>query len=214
MGAESGTHDNSRRRRGIRRAVAVLAAVALATLATGCGDDGDPSESEKAADVEILNAALAQELTAAGAYARGLPLLRGPFAAVGREFRAQAQEHVNAIVKAIRGLGGETEAEAGELDYSGVESQADFLTLVYGLENAALAAYLEAAPRLVTEAPRTLAASLAAGHAQHLVVLRQGLGATPAASASEAFEPGDLPPPPSPNVSPRPRGREEAEPRS
>jgi rubrerythrin len=198
MGAKLGTMFVVRRRRcGARRAVAIFsAAVLLALAAVGCGDGDDAaSDSEKAADVEILNAALAQELTAAEAYARGLPLLRGPLRAVGRGFRAQAQEHVNAITKAIRGLGGETDAEPGELDYSKVGSQTDFLDLAYGFENAALAAYLEAAPRLETSAPRTLAASLAASHAQHLVLLRQGLGATPAASVPEAFDPGDLPPP-------------------
>lgn len=194
MGAELFTRCDIRRR-GIGRAVVVLAALALATLAAGCGDGDKPSDGEKAADVEVLNAALAQELTAANAYAHGLPLLGGPYVAVGREFRAQAQEHVDALTKAIRGLGGETDAEAGELDYSDVKGEDDFLTLAYGLENAALSVYLEAAPRLATEAPRTLAASLAASHAQHLVVLRQGLGASPSASAPEAFEPGDLPPP-------------------
>ncbi len=187
----------SRQRRGIRRVLAVLAAVALLALPIACGGGGGAAtDSEKAADVEVLDAALAQELTAAEAYAHGGSLLRGPFAAVGREFRAQAQEHVDAITKAIRGLGGKAEAEPSELDYSGVKSQADFLAFAYGLENAALATYLDAAPRLETPAPRSLAASLASSHAQHLVVLRQGLGASPAASAPEAFEPGDLPPPP------------------
>lgn len=167
--------------------------MALAALAPGCG--GGPGEAEKAADVEILDAALARELTAARAYARGLPLLRGRLVAVGRELRAHAQEHADAIAKAIRGLGGRSEAAPEEIDFAGVEGQAGFLTLAYELENAALAAYLEAAPRLATEAPRTLAAALAASHAQHLVVLRRALGAGPAASAPEAFEPGDLPPP-------------------
>ena len=47
-------------------------------------------------------------------------------------------------------------------------------------------------------APRTLAASLAASHAQHLVVLRQALGAEPAESVPEAFEDGEVPPPGAP----------------
>lgn len=194
MGAETSSK-NRRQRRGAGRAVLVLLLAALASLAVGCGDGDGASDSEKTADVEILNAALARELAAVQAYGHGQPLLRGPYAAVGREFRGQAQEHVDAITKAVRGLGGKTDAEALELDYEGVESQTDFLAFAYDLENAALAAYIEAARRLATDAPSTLAASLAASHAQHLVVLRQGLGASPAASAAEAFEPGDLPPP-------------------
>jgi len=58
-----------------------------------------------------------------------------------------------------------------------------------------LAAYVDAAPHLYTSAPRTLAVSLAAGHAQHLVVLRQGLGASLSGSIPEAFDGGQVPPP-------------------
>ena len=73
----------SSQRRGFGRAVVFLVA-ALASLVGGCGRRGHGAEtdSEKAADVEILNAVLAQELTAVDAYARALPLLRGPTLAV------------------------------------------------------------------------------------------------------------------------------------
>lgn len=181
------------RRRGISRAALLLAVLGITAL--GCGKSGQGAETdpEKGSDAELLNAALAQELTALDAYTRGLPLLRGSLRAVGREFRAQEQEYANAITKAIRGLGGETDAERGYLDLSKVEGQAEFLALAYELENAALSTYLDAAPRLFTEAPRALAASLAAGHAQHLVVLRQGLGAGLAEAVPEAFESGEEP---------------------
>lgn len=184
-------------RRGFGRAVAVLGVVAVCLPSLGCGKSGHGAETdpEKASDAAILNAALAQELTALGAYGRGLPLLRGRLRAVGREFRAQEQEYVDALTKAIRGVGGETDAEAGELDFSRAKDEAGFLALVYELESAALASDIDAAPRLFTAAPRSLAASLAAGHAQHLVVLRQGLGAGPAASVPEAFDGGEVPPP-------------------
>lgn len=183
-------------RRGFGRAAAALC-VAASLLALGCGKSGHGAETdpEKASDAAILNAALAQELTVIRAYGRGLPLLRGRLRAVGREFRAQEQEYVDALTKAIRGVGGETDAEAGQLDSPPAKSQAGSLALVYELESAALASYIDAAPRLFTAAPRSLAASLAAGHAQHLVVLRQGLGAGPAASAPEAFDGGEVPPP-------------------
>jgi hypothetical protein len=41
---------------------------------------------------------------------------------------------------------------------------------------------MEASPRLNTDAPRTLATALAAGHAQHLIALRQAQGAPLAAA--------------------------------
>jgi rubrerythrin len=189
------------RRRGFGRAACVLYAVVVFTglVAGGCGKSGHGAETdpEKASDATILNAALSQELTALAAYRRGLPLLHGRLRAVGRAFRAQEQEYVDALTKAIRGVGGETDAEAGELDFSRVKDSAGFLRLAYELESAALASYVAAAPRLFTAAPRTLAASLAAGHAQHMVVLRQGLGAGLAASVPEGFDGGEVPPPPS-----------------
>jgi Ferritin-like domain len=165
--------------------------------AVGCGKGGHGAETdpEKGSDVEALNAALVRELTTLDAYTRGRPLLEPPMRAVGRQLRAQEQEYVDALTKAIRGLGGDTEAEPEEVDFSGVEDQADFLTLAYELESASLAFYGEAAPRLFTGAPRTLDVSLAAGHAQHLVLLRQGLGVSPAASVPEAFGGGEVPPP-------------------
>jgi hypothetical protein len=186
-------------RRGIGRAAAALA-FAIATVlivASGCGDSGRGAETnpEKGSDAELLNEALSRELTMAEAYTRGRFLLRGPQRAVGQRLRAQEQEYVDALTKAIRGLGGDTEAAAAELDLSRVRDQAALLALAYELESAALASYIEAAPRLYTAAPRTLATSLAAGHAQHLVVLRQGLGASPAAAAPEAFDGGEVPAP-------------------
>lgn len=185
-------------RRGFGCAAAVIcAAAAMSLLALGCGRSGHGAETdpEKASDAAILNAALAQELTVLRAYGRGLPLLRGSLRAVGREFRAQEQEYVDALTKAIRGVGGETDAEPGDLDFSRAKGQAGFLALLYELESSTLASDIDAAPRLFTSAPRSLAASLAAGHAQHLVVLRQGLGAGPAASVPEAFDGGEVPPP-------------------
>jgi ferritin-like protein len=160
----------------------------------GCGGDDSP-DPEKDFDQASLNGALAHELTMADAYTQGLPLLRGRLLVVGREFRAQEQEYINAITKALRGLGGEVEAEAEEVDLSEVKSQADLLALLYAMENEAYGIYVDASPELYTAAPRILAASLAASHAQHLVVLRQALGAGLAEASSEAFESGEVPPP-------------------
>jgi Ferritin-like domain len=184
-------------RRGFGRAAAVLALVLTATLAlaSGCGDSGRGAETdpEKGSDAGILNEALARELTLLDAYTRSRPFLRGPQRAVGRQLRAHEQEYADAVTKAIRGLGGDTEAEPEELDLNEVEDEAGLLTLLYELESAALAFYIDAAPRLYMSAPRTLDASLAAGHAQHLVVLRQGLGLGPAESVPEGFDGGEVP---------------------
>lgn len=186
----------SRARRGFGRAAVFL--VLVATLAVcGCGRKGHgaQTDSEKAADVVILNDSLAGELTAVAAFERALPLLRGGMGVVAREFRGQDQAHVDALTKAIRGLGGETEAEAAELEAPGPRNEAEALVLAYEAENAALAQDLAAPPRLQTSAPRSVTAAIGANHAQHLVVLRQGLGASLSAAAPQPYESGDLPPP-------------------
>lgn len=189
----------SRQRRGFGRAVVFLVAV-VAILVSGCGRPGHGAEtdSDKAADVEALNAALAQELTTVSAYERALPLLHGRMLAVGREFLGQNQTHVDALTKAIRGLGGETDAEASELEPPGPRNQAEALVLLYEGENAALSEAQSGVAHLQFTAPRALAAALAASHAQHLAILRQGLGAGLLGAVPEAFESGDQPPPVTP----------------
>jgi hypothetical protein len=186
-----------RQRRGVSRAAVCFTACALAATAIGCGGSGDdaPADSEKAADAAALNEVLAQELTTVDAYRPGLALLHGSTLAVAAQLRGQDQAHVDALTKAVRGLGAEVEAEASELEPPGPQSRADALVLAYEEENAALAQALAAAPSLQSPAPRTLAASLAASHAQHLAVLRQTLGASLAEAVPDAFESGYLPPP-------------------
>lgn len=128
-------------------------------------------------------------------YTRGQPLMRGRFLPVWRELRAQEQEYADGITKAIRGLAGQAEAVPVEVDFAEVKTREDFLALAYELENAAIDFYVDASPQLYTASPRILAASLAAGHAQHLVLLRQGLGAGLVEAVPEAFESGEAPPP-------------------
>jgi hypothetical protein len=179
----------SSQRRGFGRAAAFL--IVLAIGVSGCGH-GAVTDSDKAADVEVLNSVLSQELTTVDAYGRALALLRGPTLAVTGQLRGQDQAHVDAITKAIRGVGGETDAEADELEPPGPKDREGALLLAYEEENAALGQVLGEVSHLNTPAPRMLAASLAASHAQHLTALRQLLGAKLAASVPDAFETGDV----------------------
>lgn len=186
-----------KRRRGASRAVFLLLALILAAAGAGCGKHGHgaSTDSEKAADNEVLNDLLAQELTLVEAYGPSLVLAHGRAHALALQLRGQDQAHVDSLTKAIRGVGGETDAEPIPLEGKRPESEAEALTLAYEEENAALDQALGSVPNLQTGAPRGLAASLAASHAQHLVALRQLLGAGLPASVPGAFEPGDEPPP-------------------
>lgn len=182
-------------RRGIGRVAVFLGLLAL--VAGGCGRSGHgaDTDSEKAADVEILNGLLTRELTAVAAYDELLPRLRGRDAAVAARLKGQDQAHLDAIGKAIRGVGGETDAEAGELEAPGPRTPDEALLLAYEEENDSLGLALDAPPHLNTPAPRVLVSALAASHAQHLVVLRLLLGVPPAAAVPHAFEDGGEPPP-------------------
>ena len=184
---------------GFRAPLSVIAlAIAVAISLASCGgSDGGTSttDSEKAADAEVLNASLARELALVEVYSEAIPRLPRPQVPVAQQLRSQVLEHVDAITKAIRGLGEEADAEQAEVDYAEVKSGADFLTLAYGMEGAAYAANLDAATLLATDAPRKLSTALAAGEAQHLVALRQLLGAGLRESFPEAFESGEIPAP-------------------
>jgi hypothetical protein len=183
-------------RRGFGRA-AIFFVLVAAFGAGGCGASGHGAEtdSDKAADVEVLNAILAQELTTVEAYERSLALLRARALTVARQLLGQDQAHLDALTKAIRGVGGETDVEASELEDPGPRTQAEALTFAYEEENAALAEALDSTPHLQTAAPRALAAALAASHAQHVVLLRQLLGTGLAGSVPKPFENGEEPPP-------------------
>ena len=182
----------SSQRRGFGRVAVIVGARAIAVA--GCGE-GAATDSEKAADVEVLNGLLAQELTMVDAYERALGHLRGRALVVAGQLRGQDQAHLDAITRAIRGAGGETDAEAAEFEPPGPKSAEEALLLAYEEENTSLGEALDATADLNVPSSRTLAAALAASHAQHLSVLRQLLGASVAASVPEAFEEGDVPPP-------------------
>jgi Ferritin-like domain len=181
------------RRRGGSRAVLLLAALVLLGVG-GCGPSGEGAKTdpEKGADAELLNAALEQELELLHAYTRVVPGLSDESQSVARRFRGHQQEYVDAITKALRGLGAEVEAEPTLAKWRG-EGQADLLARLYGVEGTVLITHLDAVPLLNSAAPRTLAASLAAGHAAHRVVLRRLLDLPATELTPEAFDSGEEP---------------------
>lgn len=177
-----------------RRALSLLATAVVATLAlAACGGSGGGTTTavpDKAADAETLNNVLTRELAAIRAYERTLPLLRGPALASAREFRAQEQEHVDAVVKALRGLGEPAAPVEEEIESEGLKTQADALEFLYEVESVSVADSLRAISHLTSPWPRSLLGSIAANQAQHLVLLRRALGADAAESIPDAFEDG------------------------
>jgi hypothetical protein len=187
------------RLRGGRAASAAIAlAVAIATFAlAGCGANGNPAApDEKAKDAEVVNVAIGQDLTLIDAYRHAGEFVHDPAnRALLRKLLAQEQEHVDGWTKAMRGLGGRVEAEAEELNYSGLHDERDYLLYVYKLASSQLTHFLEDVTQLSTPAPQSFAAAIAANEAQHLVVLRQALGAGLLEAVPDSFDTGEVPPP-------------------
>ena len=184
----------------MRRALALMAvsAAAAASLAA-CGGGGAATTTaapDKAADAETLDNMLTREMAAVSAYDHAISKFGGKNLALERQFRAQEQEHIDAIVKALRGLGAKAEPEEEEIESAGLESAGAVLDFLYEVESVSVADDLRAISHLTAPWPRSLLGSIAANQAQHLVLLRQALGAGSAPGAvPEAFEDGTTPAP-------------------
>jgi hypothetical protein len=207
-----------------RLAALIAAALAVGLLLGGCGGGGDstaasgssapppsttardtarpvdeptPSRSpEESADAEILNDVLDRQEAAVVALAHvaaGLPpRLRRTVA----YFRAQEQEHVDGVVKAMRGLKrAPTESEPEAIEIPAMKTDAERLRFVYEIESVTIEDELNALADLEGSGPRSLLASTVANQAQHLTLLRQELGAGPLASVPVPFENGTAEPP-------------------
>jgi hypothetical protein len=185
----------SAHRPGVWLLVGLVAVLVLGAGGCGAGGGTTTAVPDKAADAEILNDVLARQLAAVRAYERTLPLLAGPALVSAREFRAQEQEHVDATIKALRGLGEKAEPEEEEIESEDLKTRADALAFLYEVESASIAYDLRAISHLTAPWPRSLLGSVAANQAQHLVLLRRALGTDVAESVPGAFEDGTSPPP-------------------
>ena len=176
----------------MRRALLAAAAVALAAGLVSCGSSGGTATAvpERGADAELLNGILSRQTAAVDAYDRTLSHLGGRNLALARVFRAQEQEHIDAIVKALRGLGGRAEPEAEAIEAKKLKTEADYLGFLYELESATIDAELSAISKLTASWPRSLLASIVANQAQHLTLLRGMMGAKPIDTIPGAFENG------------------------
>ena len=179
----------------VRRALLLgAAAVLLGATLPACGGGGDSTSSgEKEHDVRILNEILGRQLAAVTAYGQALPRLHGADLTAAQQFRAQEQEHVDAVTKTLRGIGGEADPPAETIEADDLKTRADSLEFLYEMESATLDAELSVVGKLSVDWPRPLIASMATSQAQHLVLLRQALGAKPSEVVPSAFETGERP---------------------
>jgi rubrerythrin len=183
-------------RRDFFRLAGLATAGGSAVFVAACGDDEDDGRSAAAAmengvgserDVAILNAALDLENTAIAAYTAGAALLKGAVLETGKLFLAQEQEHAAGLAQAIRDLGGTPNkakpAAAYAKGFPKLRSQNDVLRFAVDLENTAVAAYVEAIPKLSDPKLRQTAAAINTNEAEHISVLLGALGKPPVPDA-------------------------------
>jgi rubrerythrin len=175
-------------RRRFFHASGVSLAGGSAMFLAACTDDTKnpvktgPDESDQA-DVEILNAALDLELMVVAAYKAGAAHLKGDALQIGKLFLEQEQEHADGLSSAIEDADGTPNRAKSAYDFPALRSQADVLRFAVDLENTAIAAYIDALPKLSNSDLRATAASIITNEAEHLSVLLDALGRDPTPSA-------------------------------
>jgi hypothetical protein len=134
-------------------------------------------------DVEPLNALLDVEHHAITAYAAGIPLLHPPQSKAAVQFLAQELAHASQLSDLIRHARHKPNRPRASYDLGNPRGPADVLALLKRLEQAQLAAYLEAIPRLSEGRVRAAVSAIFANDAQHLAMLRWQSGESPAPAA-------------------------------
>jgi len=150
----------------------------------------EAASTQPSGDAQILDTVLARQEGVVEALAEVGPGLPPRLAHMAAYFRAQEQEHVDSLLKALRGLNSPAQAAPEPIDTSDLKSDRERLVFIYEAESATIDEELSAISKLEASWPRSLLASTVANQAQHLVLLRQALGAGPLASVPGPFENG------------------------
>ena len=157
--------------------------MASSLLFAGCSPDNDAGERQGKGDpdrdVPILALILDVERTSIAAYALGISRLRGDALDLARELADQERQHAERLERLIKDLGRTPHpakpAEHYQRGFPSLADELDVLTLAIDVENTAIAAYLDALPKLSTGSLRATAAAIATNEAQHLSLLRDAL---------------------------------------
>ncbi|MGK2741192.1 ferritin-like domain-containing protein [Tepidicaulis sp. LMO-SS28] len=165
----------------------VLSGTAIAVLgglsARGFMTAAQASET----DVTILNSAVSAEWQAIAAYelAGSSGLLTASVAGLAKTFQDHHKQHADALIGAVRALGGAAPVEPEAYDFSAhpLNNERDILEFAAGLEKGAVSAYLGAVPILEDRELAKVAASILGDEAMHWAVLRSALGQEPVPSA-------------------------------
>ena len=165
----------------------LLSAGAIAVLGgchTAMAQTGSKMMKANPGDVDILNVALGLEHEAIEAYQIGAEsgLLAKPVLDVAVAFQSHHKGHRDALMSAIKTLGGTAVAPKSRDEYvkalnvSMVKGQGDILKLAQKLERGAANAYIGVIPSFKDAELAKVAARLAADETMHWTALTQALG--------------------------------------
>ena len=137
---------------------------------------------EGGGDVDILNFALTLEYLEADFYRQASKLpLKGQYKSLAKEFGANEQEHVDALVATIGQLGGKP-VKSPKFAF-GLKTQKDFEKLAVILEDTGVSAYNGAAPMIESKEVLAAAGSIVQVEARHAAALRFLGGMSPTTGA-------------------------------
>lgn len=176
--------EQSTSRRSFLRGTTTAMLSAGAVLLLSGREASASSKGDNAADVGILNVALALEHQGINAYTLGAKsgLLQKPVLDIALKFQDDHKIHRDLLIGAIVKLGGKAAEEksldvyAKALNASQLKSQEDVLKLALSLELGATNAYLAVIPSFKDHAFAQVAARLAADEVAHWAVLNNALG--------------------------------------
>ena len=116
----------------------------------------------------MLNSALDIEHRSAAAYAAGAALLNGGLRAAAEQFAEHERAHAEALTEAISDLGGTANPPkaAAAYGFPQLATGEDALSFALTVENDAIAAYIDALPKLSSPDLRGTAASIVATEAE------------------------------------------------
>ncbi len=138
-------------------------------------------------DIRILNTAIGAEHEAVAAYQLGAEsgLLEKGVLGVAVTFQGHHKEHIDALTKAVRSLGGEAVEPLKKYQFpvEKLKRQKDVLEFAASLERGAVSAYAGAIPVFDNRDLSLAAASILADEAMHWAVLRNALGLDPVPGA-------------------------------
>ena len=168
-----------------RRAFLAAAGTALAGgVLAACGSGGEDESNGIAtetgaeqstaasADVAILNQALAVEQRAVATYRTAAQHLSGARRRTAQAFEAQERMHVDALAQAVMALGAAPTTARDRYAVPPLPDDAAVLRFAMGVEQIAIAQYLDLIPKLSSQNLRGTFASILTVEAEHLAVLR------------------------------------------